>query len=175
MTVAGQNNKSLVSPAPRKCVKPQTKCVNNQQSRQNLFPARCDPGPVQILDTGAWHRPVDYLIEEQGQGEHSHLYTLFGSSPCRMKSKFSPFHRRTRDELWGVNNNTGGWLRCFYAPLNSYLQTFYLCLYTVLAIYSIRIVYMFAQWHELLITPAAEAAETVMGSVPFVWSFESRF
>lgn len=59
--------KSLLSHMAARCAKPQTKCVNKQRSSQNLFPDRCDPGPVQILDTEAWHSLGGYLIDERAR------------------------------------------------------------------------------------------------------------
>lgn len=66
-SVKFHDNKSLVSHVAARCAKPQTKCVNKQQSSQNLLPACCDPGPVQILDTGAWHWLGGCLIDERAR------------------------------------------------------------------------------------------------------------
>lgn len=49
----------------------------------------------------------------EGKERYSHLHTLFGSSPWRRNSKFSPYRRRTWDGLWSVNHNSVGKLWCF--------------------------------------------------------------
>lgn len=127
------NNKSLVSHVAARCVKPQTNCVNKQQSSQSLFPACCDPGPVQILDTGAWHWLGGYLIDKRARrGIHTYAHCL-DASPRRRKSKLSSYHRRTWDSLWSVNSYTVGKVRCFYVWLtneetNKCIAPHYLCI-----------------------------------------------
>lgn len=105
------NNKSLVSHVAARCVKPQTNCVNKQQSSQSLFPACCDPSPVQILDTGAWHWLGGYLIDKRARrGFHTYAHCL-EASPRRRKSKLSSYH--------SVNSYTVGKVQCFYVWLTN--------------------------------------------------------
>jgi len=76
-------NESLVSRVAAWCEACEPDVSTSSSAAKTFIPACCDPGPVQIVDTGAWRWIGGYLIGKGGGGVMRGIHTYTHCSDAR--------------------------------------------------------------------------------------------